>query len=129
MPCAGYEFTFVLFMKKQHMITEPQYKVSSIRARSKAKLSAEKVKTHQTSKVKMPRIFLYMQRKSFGTVLEKLKYTLPDCFEDIVKKSTSNAQDETAKKIAKHLQSLPSLRPCIHSNGAFGVEGRLEKLI
>ena len=77
----------------------------------------------------MPWIFLYMQRKSFGTVLEKLKYTLPDCFEDIVKKSTSNAQDETAKKIAKHLQSLPSLRPCIHSNGAFGVEGRPEKLI
>ena len=51
-------------------------------------------------------IVLYVQKKCFGSVLEKLKNISPDCFEDIVKKSTSNAQDEIAKKTAKHLQFL-----------------------
>ena len=46
----------------------------------------------------MHRIVLYVQQNSFGSVLEMLKNASPDSFEDIVKQSVANAEDNTVKK-------------------------------
>ena len=75
----------------------------------------------------MHRLILYVQRKCFGTVIKKLKDTSPDCFEDIVKKAANTTQTENIKETTAMLQSLRSLRPCIHADGTFRVEGRISR--
>ena len=69
----------------------------------------------------MNKIVHYVQQSSFGSVIEKLKQSSPDCFEQILKNSSGD------NKTKKNLDTLQCLRPFVDSNDIFRVEGRLMK--
>ena len=72
-------------------------------------------------------LIAYVQRQSFGPVMEKLSENSPDCFEEIIKKlSLKTGKKNQSQKYLKDLRTLQSLRPRLRPDGILCVEGRLE---
>ena len=68
-------------------------------------------------------LIAYVQKQSFGPVMEKLSENSPDCFEEIIKKLSLKTGK---KKYLKDLLTLRCLRPRLRPDGILCVEGRLK---
>ena len=73
----------------------------------------------------MERLIIYTQMDHFQKVIEAMRTSSPDCFEDTVRKLVKNASGKK-QKILRDFLTLRCLRPCIHSDGTLRIEGRLE---